>query len=287
MDAPNPAVIATVRTTAELREQVRAWRGQGQTVGLVPTMGALHAGHLSLVRRSLATTDRTVISLFVNPKQFAPHEDFAVYPRDEDRDRAMLAELGSHLLFAPDVEEMYPEGFATRVSVSGLGDTLEGAFRPGFFEGVATVVAKLLLQCLPDRAFFGEKDFQQVMIVRRLVRDLAIPVEIVGCPTVREADGLALSSRNVYLDKAGRAMAPHLHETLRAVAAAVAAGADPLAEETRAAERLLGAGFAKVDYIAVRDAESLASPRPDRPSRVLGAAFVDRTRLIDNLPVPA
>ena len=287
MDAPNPAVIATVRTTAELREQVRAWRGAGKTIGLVPTMGALHAGHLSLVRRSLASTDRTVISLFVNPKQFAPHEDFAVYPRDEDRDRALLAELGSHLLFAPDVEEMYPEGFATRVSVPGLGDTLEGAFRPGFFEGVATVVAKLLLQCLPDRAFFGEKDFQQVMIVRRLVRDLAVPVEIVGCPTVREADGLALSSRNVYLDKAGRAIAPQLHETLRAVAAAVAAGADPLAEEKRAAERLLAAGFAKVDYVAVRDAESLASPRPERPRRVLGAAFVGRTRLIDNMPVPA
>jgi pantoate--beta-alanine ligase len=287
MDAPNPAVIATVRTAAELRAQVQAWRGEGKTVGLVPTMGALHAGHLSLVRRSLDTTDRTVISLFVNPKQFAPHEDFAVYPRDEDRDRALLAEAGSHLLFAPEVDEMYPAGFATSVSVPGIGDVLEGTFRPGFFTGVATVVAKLLLQCLPDRAFFGEKDYQQVTVVRRMVRDLAIPVEIVGCPTVREADGLALSSRNVYLNQAERAVAPTLNATLLAVAEAVAKGADPAAEETRAAERLLTAGFAKVDYVAVRDAEDLSPPSPDRRLRVLGAAFLGRTRLIDNLPVPA
>lgn len=286
MDAPSPAVIATVRTTAELREQVRAWRRAGKTVGLVPTMGALHAGHLSLVRRSLQVTDRTVISLFVNPKQFAPHEDFSVYPRNEDRDGALLAELGSHLLFAPHLEEMYPAGFITGVSVPGLGDMLEGAFRPGFFTGVATVVTKLLLQCLPDRAFFGEKDYQQLMVIRRLVRDLAIPVEIVGCPTVREADGLALSSRNVYLSAAERSLAPKLHETLHAVAQAVANGADPSHEEGQAIENLLCAGFAKVDYIAVRDSDSLAPPSPKRSWRVLGAAFAGRTRLIDNLAVP-
>lgn len=286
MDAPNPAVIATVRTTAELREQIRTWRRAGKSVGLVPTMGALHAGHLSLVRLSQQTTDRTVISLFVNPKQFAPHEDFSVYPRDEERDKSLLAELGGHLLFAPHLEEMYPPGFATSVSVPGLGDVLEGAFRPGFFTGVATVVAKLLLQCLPDRAFFGEKDYQQLLVIRRLVRDLAIPVEIVGCPTVRETDGLALSSRNVYLSAAERSLAPRLHETLQSVAQAMAKGADPRHEEGRAAKHLIACGFAKVDYIAVRDADSLGPPSPDHARRVLGAAFVGRTRLIDNLAVP-
>ncbi len=287
MDVPFPAVIATVRTTAALREQVRAWRGAGLTVGLVPTMGALHAGHLSLVRHSLRETDRTVISLFVNPKQFAPNEDFTVYPRDEARDGALLAEVGSHLMFAPTVEEMYPLGFTTSVSVPSLGDDLEGAFRPGFFTGVATVVTKLLLQCLPDFAYFGEKDYQQLMVIRRLVRDLAIPVDIVGCLTIREADGLAKSSRNVYLTPAERALAPRLREALQAVAQAVGQGADPLSEEKRATDDLIARGFAKVDYIVVRDADTLAMPLPSRPMRVLGAAFLGRTRLIDNLPVPA
>ncbi len=286
MDVPIPAVIATVRTTAALREQVRTWRDAGLTVGMVPTMGALHAGHLSLVRRSLRETDRTVISLFVNPKQFAPNEDFAVYPRDEARDGALLAEVGSHLMFAPTVEEMYPPGFTTSVSVPSLGDGLEGAFRPGFFTGVATVVTKLLLQCLPDFAYFGEKDYQQLMVIRRLVRDLAIPVDIVGCPTIREADGLAKSSRNVYLTPAERALAPRLRETLQAVAQAVAQGADPLSEERRAADDLIARGFAKVDYIVVRDADTLATPSRSRLMRVLGAAFLGRTRLIDNFPVP-
>ena len=283
MDAINQSVIDVVRTTAELREHVRAWHKADMTVGVVPTMGALHDGHLSLVNRSLAATDRTVVTLFVNPKQFAPNEDFAVYPRDEDRDRTMLAERGAHLLFAPDVAEMYPAGFVTAVAVSGLGDILEGTFRPGFFTGVATVVAKLFMQCHADQAFFGEKDYQQVQVVRRMAHDLSIPTTVVACPTVRAADGLALSSRNEYLSRDERARAPALHAELTALAADVAAGAEAKAREAEAAERLRAAGFGKVDYMVARDAETLDAWKPGRPLRALGAAFMGRTRLIDNV----
>jgi pantoate--beta-alanine ligase len=278
--------IETVRTVAALRERLREWRAAGDTIGLVPTMGALHDGHLSLVRRSLAATARTVVTLFVNPKQFGPNEDFARYPRGEARDANLLTDAGAHLLFAPGADEMYPPGHATTVSIGLLGDILEGEFRPGFFVGVATVVTKLFLQALPDQAFFGEKDYQQLQVIKRLVRDLDIPVRIVGCPTVREADGLALSSRNAYLSPDERAIAPTLHGTIVQVAENVGRGAKPREQAAWGVAQLERAGFARVDYLTVRDAESLA-PVDDasRPVRVLVAAWLGKTRLIDNVPV--
>lgn len=248
-------------------------------------MGALHAGHLSLVRRADALAERTCVTLFVNPTQFAPHEDLDVYPRDEAADAAMLEAEGADLLFAPDVAEMYPEGDATRVLVPGLSDDLEGAFRPGFFTGVATVVTKLLIQALPDVAVFGEKDYQQLQVIRRLVRDLHIPVRIEAAETVREADGLALSSRNAYLSPDERGIAPALHHAISTVASAVADGAEAGEQERRAAAALRNAGFARVDYVAVRDADTLAAwTDRTRPGRVLAAAHLGRTRLIDNVP---
>lgn len=277
--------LQTVRTVAELRERIGAWRRQGLRVGLVPTMGALHEGHLSLVREALTRTDRAVVTLFVNPKQFGPKEDFSRYPRDEQGDARMLAAAGANLLFAPDVAEMYPAGFLTKVAVPELGDILEGAFRPGFFTGVATVVAKLLLQSLPDVAVFGEKDYQQLLVIRRMAEDLDIPVEIVGAPTVREADGLAKSSRNAYLSAGERAIAPTLNRTLRELARRYRDGADLAESEAWAAEELVNAGFRAVDYATVRDAGSLGAPTRQAPCRVLGAAWLGTTRLIDNMAV--
>ena len=209
MGAASP--LDTVRTIADLRARVQGWRGAGQRIGLVPTMGALHAGHVSLVKNSVARCDRTVVTLFVNPTQFGPKEDFSVYPRDEARDAALVAAEGADLLFAPGVDEVYPGGHSTKVHVGGLGDVLEGEYRPGFFTGVATVVTKLLLQALPDEAFFGEKDYQQLQVIKKLIRDLDVPVTATGVATVRESDGLALSSRNAYLTPAERATAPVLH----------------------------------------------------------------------------
>lgn len=279
-------MLAVARTVAELRARVADWRTAGHGIGLVPTMGALHAGHLSLVRRALDLADRVVVTLFVNPTQFAPGEDYAVYPRDEARDAELVAGLGAHLLFAPDVGEMYPPGAVTRVSVPGLGDMLEGEHRPGFFTGVATVVSKLLIQASPDVAVFGEKDYQQLQVIRRMARDLDIPAAIVGCPTVREADGLALSSRNAYLSASERAIAPVLARVLHGVAERVAGGADPETEAAAGLQAVLRAGFAGVDYLVVRDAENLEPwPGPARPGRVLAAARLGRTRLIDNVPV--
>lgn len=278
--------IAVVRTIAELRAHVRQWRDAGERIGLVPTMGALHEGHLTLVRRSWETTTRTCVTLFVNPTQFGPTEDLAVYPRSEESDAAMLTAEGAHLLFAPAVAEMYPPDSVTRVSVPGLGDMLEGTFRPGFFTGVATIVAKLLIQALPDVALFGEKDYQQLQVIKRMARDLDIPVAIEGVPTVREADGLALSSRNAYLTPDERAAAPTLYRSLAAVAAAVGGGGEAEPEEARATQALLEAGFSSVDYLTVRDAETLG-PWTDRtrPGRVLAAARLGKARLIDNVAV--
>ncbi len=271
------------RRVAELRAHVTAWRANGQSVGLVPTMGALHDGHLSLVRRSLARTGRTIVSLFVNPKQFAPGEDFDTYPRDEADDAGKLAAMGAHLLFAPKVEEIFPDGFAAKVSVPGLGDILEGECRPGFFDGVATVVTKLLLQAGADRAFFGEKDYQQLLIIKRLVGDLDIPVAIEAAPTVREADGLALSSRNAYLSEDQRACASALFRTLSAMAEGAAKETDIAEMENWAGKELLDGGFTRVDYITLRDAETLAQwAGKSRPGRALAAAWLGRTRLIDN-----
>ncbi len=279
-------MLGIVRDVAGLRARVREWRQDGAAVGLVPTMGALHDGHLALVRRALATTERTCVTLFVNPRQFGPTEDFARYPRDEARDLTLIEKAGAHLVFMPEIKEMYPEGHQTQVSVGRLGEILEGELRPGFFAGVATVVTKLLLQAQPDVAFFGEKDFQQLRVIRRLVRDLDIPVEIVGVPTVREKDGLALSSRNAYLTPSERAIAPALHRVLAAIAKNLAAGAEAGPEEARALQDLKAAGFAPVDYVVVRDAETLEEPRgASGARRVLAAAWLGKTRLIDNVAV--
>ena len=255
----------TVRTVSDLRARIAAWRGDGKTIGLVPTMGGLHEGHLVLVRRSLALTERTVVTLFVNPAQFGEGEDYGTYPRVEAADAALLAAEGVHLLFAPGVAEMVPEGAVTRVSVPGISDDLEGEFRPHFLSAVATIVAKLLNQALPDKAFFGEKDYQQLQVIRRMTLDLDIPVAIEPVETVRAADGLALSSRNAYLTGAEADAAPTLYKVLGAVAEKVAAGAE-VAEQCGLAEQaLLDAGFQKVDYVAVRHAETLAPVQPPGP----------------------
>ncbi|MDE2513433.1 MAG: pantoate--beta-alanine ligase [Alphaproteobacteria bacterium] len=273
--------LAVAPTVAELRRNVAAWRDGGATVALVPTMGALHAGHLALVSRAKALAQRVVASIFVNPTQFGANEDLSRYPRDIDGDRRKLAAAGCDLAFVPSVAEMYPEGAVARVDPGPLATVLEGQFRPGHFAGVATIVAKLLLQAAPDVAVFGEKDFQQLLVIRRVVRDLDIPVRIDGVPTVRESDGLALSSRNAYLSPDERARAPLLHRTLRDVARGFAAG-DPAAPK-RGIEALLAGGFAKVDYLDVRDAATLDPPRQGRPARVLAATWLGRTRLIDNV----
>ena len=282
----DPKGVETVRTVADLRKRVAAWRGAGETVGLVPTMGALHAGHLSLVRIARRQATRVVATIFVNPKQFAPDEDFATYPRTEAADAAKLASERVDLLFAPGVEEMYPAGNSARVSVDGLGDILEGACRPGFFTGVATVVLKLLMQAQADVAVFGEKDYQQLQVIRRLVDDLNVPVRILGAPTVREPDGLAMSSRNAYLAADERPRAAVLYRALSHVAVEVRAGRDAAAALARARALLVDAGFARIDYMDLSDAETLQpSPAAGRPARVLGAAWLGATRLIDNLAV--
>lgn len=277
-----------VRRVADLRAQVAAWRAAGLRVGFTPTMGALHAGHLSLVRQVKARCDVAVASIFVNPKQFAPHEDLDRYPRDEAGDLAKLAGAGCDLVFAPGPEEMYPQGFSTAVSVSGVTATLEGAMRPQFFGGVATVVTKLLLQCLPDVAIFGEKDYQQLLTIKRLARDLDIPVEIMAGATVREPDGLALSSRNAYLSAEERVIAAKLNMILRETIEALRAGTPIPDAEHRATAHLLEAGFTSVDYIAVRCASDLSEIKDGRitgRARILAAAWLGKTRLIDNFAV--
>ena len=278
--------VPIVRTRAQLRDAVAEWRKAGLKVAVVPTMGALHEGHLSLVRAALERAERVIVTLFVNPKQFNNPEDYASYPRTEADDAAKLAPLGAHMLYCPEPEEVYPEGFSTTVTVGRVSEGLCGAFRPGHFDGVATVVAKLFLQTGADSAFFGEKDFQQLHVVRRLARDLDIPIEVIGCPTVRETDGLAISSRNVHLTPDERAVAPKLAEALRAAAHALEGGAalEPIVETTTAA--ILAAGFSEVEYLELRaeaDLEPLAAA--DRPARLIVAAWLGHTRLIDNVRV--
>ena len=279
--------IEIVRTVEDLRARVDAWRADGLRVGLVPTMGALHEGHLSLVRQSKAATDRTVVTLFVNPRQFGPNEDLDVYPRTEERDAALLTEEGADLLFAPGVDVMYPDGAVTVVSVPGLGDILEGEFRPGFFDGVATIVTKLLLQARAHVAFFGEKDYQQLQVIRRLAADLDIDVQIEAGETVRETDGLALSSRNVYLSEAERASAPALHNAMNELAEAVRGGGDVAAAEKEAQDAVLAAGFASIDYLTVRDGATLqpVAGGHNGAKRIVAAAWMGKTRLIDNISV--
>ncbi len=272
---------------ASLRGQLAQWRRSGETVALVPTMGALHAGHVSLAALAAARARRVIVSIFVNPTQFAPNEDFAAYPRSFEADCARLAQAGVDAVFAPTPALMYPPGFATTISLTGPAQAgLEDRFRPTHFAGVATVVAKLLIQSMPDLAVFGEKDFQQLAVIRQVTRDLDLPVEIAGGPTLREADGLAMSSRNVYLSEEERASAPLLHRVLREAASAIEAGepADEILGYGR--ERIAQGGFV-IDYLEWRDALSLGEPVRERASRLLVAAKLGRTRLIDNVGVRA
>lgn len=290
MDQPTAPALPLVTTVADLRETVGAWKKQGLTVGFVPTMGALHDGHLTLVREAGQQADRVVASVFVNPTQFAAHEDLGTYPRQEARDAELLAGAGCHLMFAPTTDDMYPEGFSTGVSVGGPSEGLETDFRPHFFGGVAVVVAKLLNQVRADVAVFGEKDYQQLMVVRRMTRDLDIPTRIVGAPTQRDGHGLALSSRNAYLSEDEIAVARRLNGVLAQAGANAATGGSVAEIEAQAARSLLEAGFAMVDYVAIRQADSLAvfeSDRVDTPGRILAAAWLGKTRLIDNMAVAA
>lgn len=280
------ASLAIVRNPEALADQVDSWRRAGQRIALVPTMGALHEGHLSLVRLARTRADVVMASVFVNPKQFGPTEDLDRYPRQEARDAELLASVGCDLLFAPTVEAMYPQGFATTVSVAGVSEGLCGGARPGHFDGVATVVAKLLIAARPHVAVFGEKDYQQLQVIRRLNADLNIGVDIVGAPIVREADGLAMSSRNAYLSATDRAIAAHLPQVLAAVRDRIETGT-PVADALAAGhEALLAAGVASVDYLELRDAASLAPVvQLTGAARLLVAARVGTTRLIDNMAV--
>lgn len=286
---PLETLLPIARTVADVRAQVRAWRAAGERVALVPTMGALHAGHISLITLARTHADRVVASVFVNPTQFGPNEDFDAYPRDEAGDAAKLAEAGCDLMFAPAVGEVYPAGAATTVHVSGVSEPLDGAARPGHFDGVATVVSKLFNMVGPDVAVFGEKDYQQLQVIRRFTADLNLPVEIVGAPTLRAEDGLALSSRNAYLTPTERGVAPTLQQALRHAAERLRAGDRVDAVEAEALAALKAAGFGPIDYVEARGAADLTrlgpGPLNDAPARLLAAARLGRTRLIDNLVV--
>lgn len=275
-----------IRDIAMLHRAVTALKQGGKSVALVPTMGSLHDGHLSLVRMAKRVADHAVVSIFVNPTQFGPNEDFDAYPRDEARDAAMLAQEGTGLLWAPDVRVMYPAGHSTHIEVAELGADYCGAARPGHFDGVATVVGKLFNQVRPDVAIFGEKDWQQLAIIRRMARDLDFGIDILGAPIARDTDGLALSSRNAYLSKDQRDAATAFPEALNAAAKAIAGGADVDETLARAGTAIVEGGFDSVDYVALADADSLE--RLDvyrKPARLLAAARIGKTRLIDNLPV--
>jgi pantoate--beta-alanine ligase len=278
--------MQTIHDVNALRTAISALRVDGTRIALVPTMGALHAGHMALVAEARRRADRVVASIFVNPRQFGAGEDLSSYPRTEAADKRLLENGGCDLLWMPDVATMYPDGFATGISVSGVSDLWDGAARPGHFDGVATVVAKLFNQVRPDIALFGEKDFQQLAVIRRMVADLDFAIDIVGVPTERADDGLALSSRNAYLNEDERRRALALPRALGEAAGAIRAGGDPGAALAQAEQRLLHAGFASVDYIALIDAETLEpGPAADRPRRLIAAARIGKTRLIDNLAV--
>ncbi len=278
-----PGIVSTI---SELRGQIAQWREGHELVGLVPTMGALHEGHLSLVRETQKHCQKLVVSIFVNPAQFAPHEDFDRYPRSLESDADKLSTVGADLIFAPSVAEMYPAGFATSIEVGGPSRGLETDFRPHFFGGVATVVAKLLIAALPDYAIFGEKDYQQLLVIRRLTHDLGLPIEIGGGAIVREADGLAMSSRNAYLKPDERRIAGTLNVILKDTTAKLRSGATIATAESGATAALIAAGFKSVDYVAVRDASTLERiERLDSPARILAAVKIGGTRLIDNMAV--
>lgn len=281
---PRPRVVKTVKA---LREAEAPWRQRKASIALVPTMGALHAGHISLVALAKKSAKKVVVSIFVNPTQFGPNEDFTRYPRTIEADLDKLAEAGADLVFMPDAKEIYPDGFSTMLTPSGPAAVgLDDKFRPGHFAGVATVVAKLFIAVMPDIAVFGEKDFQQLQVIRTMARDLHLPVKIVGAPIVREKDGLALSSRNVYLSPAERSAAPVLHQVLKESAKSVAAGEPVEAVLSRGRAKIMAAGF-KLDYLEARDAATLDKLDPQRKgkARLLVAARIGKTRLIDNLAV--
>jgi pantoate--beta-alanine ligase len=275
-----------IRDLTWLRARVREWRRAGEIVGVVPTMGALHAGHLELARTARKVCDRVIVTIFVNPKQFNNAKDLANYPRTEEDDARMLGPIGIDVIFAPYAEAVYPHDFSTTVTVSGVSEGLCGEFRPGHFEGVATVVAKLFLMTQADKAFFGEKDYQQLMVVRRMARDLNIPVEVIGCPTVREEDGLAMSSRNRRLNAEDRRKAPRLYRILKETAHAIGDAVPVETALVMAKDALANAGFSRVEYVELRAAEDL-SPLTihNRPARLLAAAWLGDVRLIDNIPV--
>jgi pantoate--beta-alanine ligase len=275
-----------LRQRADLRGVTAEWHRAGERVAVVPTMGALHEGHLSLVKAARAAADRVIVTIFVNPRQFNNAQDLESYPRTEQEDARKLAPFSVDALYVPDLDQVYPDGFSTNISVSGVSEGLCGANRPGHFDGVATVVTKLFLQTDADLAFFGEKDFQQLQVVTRLARDLDIPVQVTGCPTVREADGLALSSRNVRLSARARGIAPALFAAMSAAAGRIAAGAPIASERERAKAEILKAGFAEVEYLELRAEDGLAPlPVLTAPARLLAAAWLDGVRLIDNIPV--
>jgi pantoate--beta-alanine ligase len=278
--------LKIVRNILDLRRETADWRAQGLASAVVPTMGALHEGHIALVRAGLKHADRVLATIFVNPKQFAAHEDLGRYPRNEAADLAHLEEAGAHLVFAPAPDEVYPPGFATSIVMAGPAKAgLEDKFRPQFFDGVATIVAKLFTQSTADVAMFGEKDYQQLLVVKRMARDLDLPIEVIGVPTVREENGLALSSRNAYLSKAERHHAALLYRTLTQAAVKIKAGQKPTRATAAARRALTTRGF-RVDYVAARNSETLALPREaDEPIRLLAAAWLGNTRLIDNIAV--
>jgi pantoate--beta-alanine ligase len=278
--------LPVVRNLQGLRSNVKSWRRKGHRIALVPTMGALHAGHLSLIELARKHAKRVVVSIFVNPTQFGPNEDYDAYPRDESGDWQKAAQAKASLIYAPGVLEIYPDDFSTRVEVIGITSGLEGASRPRHFAGVTTVVTKLFLQCLPDFAVFGEKDYQQLLTIRQLVRDLNLPIEILGAPILREADGLAMSSRNANLDSTARSLAPRFYAVLSEVAKDLSEGR-PVHEATYLGRDWLeGAGF-KVDYLEVRDEATLmpVGQKIIAHSRLLGAVYLGQVRLIDNVPV--
>ncbi len=275
-----------IRELAGLRARVARWRQSGERVGLVPTMGALHEGHVSLARQARGECDRVIVTIFVNPRQFNSAEDLARYPRTEEADARLLAPANVDVVFVPDAGDVYPPEFSTTVSVAGIGQDLEGKYRPGHFEGVATIVAKLFLMTQADRAYFGEKDYQQLLVVRRMARDLNMPIEVVGCQTVREADGLAMSSRNRRLDSAQRRIAPALNAAMREAARAIIAGRDTGEVMAEARRQVMAAGFREVEYIELRSADALAPMTGlDRTARLLAAAWLGDVRLIDNIAV--
>lgn len=275
-----------IRTLADLRAMTGAWRKAGETVGVVPTMGALHQGHLSLVRAACAACDRVIVTIFVNPKQFNNPEDLENYPRTEEEDAQKLEPFNVDAIYVPDGDEMYPDGFSTTVSVAGLTDMLCGAARPGHFDGVATIVTKLFLQTQADQAFFGEKDYQQLQVVTRLATDLNIPIKVVGCPTIREEDGLAMSSRNLLLSDRSRIKAPILAQVMDDMAEALRGGAKMSEIGPDAEARLLAAGFNEVDYLELRDSSDLSiQDQATGEGRLFAAAWLAGVRLIDNIAV--